>query len=569
MIRRTVGLSILVAALTAPTASAKRFTWDLPDNDKSPQAITPPWAFGMWMWEDDENNAAAVWDFVDGCIEHELPLKAVLIDSPWSMAYDDFLWDTSRYPKPKEMIDKLHARGIKLVLWMTCMINPNEYKDDCAGSPTDFYFEAKKKGYLCNDGKLQKWWKGRGAFIDYTNPEAVEWWHGLMDRVLLQGVDGWKVDGAGELFFPVGGKGHEGTIKWRDYVDMFYRDCYRHAVRRDPNNVTMVRSVDVGQAAFGGRHAPRDAAPVTWVGDQDKTWDKDGLELALESSFAAMEKGFSVIGSDIGGFSGGRNEKIDRTLFLRWMQWSTFMPFFLNGGHGDHRPWKYDEEFLRIFKTCAWIHDELTPYFYSHVREAHKGGPCLLKVVPGKWQYLLGDAMLVAVLHEPKRQRTVELPAGRWIDYWNNTVVHAGPKTLQLTVPDDRYPVFIRSGSIVPLHVRHAITGHGKPTPDGTITLDVYPDAEKAASFPLWSASGKVTKLTARMEGPKLTIGIAGGKPRAYVLRILANAAPMAVQVNGKTPPKNAWRYDESDHRLWVNVPKTSDAQVVVRFAEE
>ena len=36
--------------------------------------------------------------------------------------------------------------------------------------------------------------------IDYTNAEAVAWWHRLMDRALALGVDGWKVDGAAELF---------------------------------------------------------------------------------------------------------------------------------------------------------------------------------------------------------------------------------------------------------------------------------------------------------------------------------------------------------------------------------
>ncbi len=496
--RWSVILGLLLG--TGQARAAKRFLWELPDNDKSRQAICPQWAFEMWMWEDDENNAQAVWDYVNGCAKHHIPLRAVLIDSPWSTAYNDFVWDTRRYPKPKQMIDDLHARGLKIVLWMTCMINPNEFKKDCPGSATDFYAEAKQKGYLCNDGRLRKWWKGRGAFIDYTNPEALAWWHGLMDRVLLPGVDGWKVDGAGELFFPIGGRGHKGPITLMQYIDMFYRDTYRHLIHRNPNGVTMVRSVDVGQANYGGRHAPRDAAPVTWVGDQKKTWGDDGLGLALQSAFRAMTKGYSVIGSDIGGFSGGGGKKIDRSLFLRWMQWSTFMPFFLNGGHGDHRPWMYDAEFLRLFRTFAWIHHELSPVFYSAVRDANRGGPCLLKVMPGKWQYMLGDAMLVAVVYEPKRRRTVELPAGRWVDYWDNATVIGGPKTLTPDVPDDRYPVFIRSGSVIPLNVVNDYAGHGTAASAGCMTLDIYPDPDRPATFALWDPSGQVTKLSAELD---------------------------------------------------------------------
>ncbi len=40
-------------------------------------------------------------------------------------------------------------------------------------------------------------WHGEGGLLDYTNPEAVQWWHSQMDNVLSLGIDGWKVDGTG------------------------------------------------------------------------------------------------------------------------------------------------------------------------------------------------------------------------------------------------------------------------------------------------------------------------------------------------------------------------------------
>lgn len=566
-----VGLaSCAWSLLTGVSAGAERITWEFPDNDKSRQAICPPWAFEMWMWEDDINKTEAVWDMVNGCAKQDLPLRTILIDSPWSTAYNDFIWDTQKYPEPKRLIDDLHARGIKLVLWMTCMINPNEYKSDCRGSETDFYQEARQKGYLCNDGRLQKWWKGRGGFIDYTNPEALAWWHGLMDRVLLQGLDGWKVDGAGELFPPAGGKGRKGPITMPEYMDMFYEDTYRHLITRNPEGVTMVRSVDVGQVYYGGRHAPRAAAPVTWVGDQSKTWDEKGLGLALDSSFRAMKKGYSMIGSDIGGYSGGSGKKQDRTLYLRWMQWCAFMPFFLNGGHGDHRPWVYDEEFQKIFSKFTWIHHELNPYLYSGVRHAHEGGPAFMKVLPRKWQYMLGDAFMIAVVHQPDRRLKVELPAGRWVDYWDNTKVYSGPAQLDVEVPDDRYPVFVRAGSIVPLNVTNDRAGHGSKASAGALTLDIFPESSTSVEYPLWdhAEGGKLTKLAAGLADQKLTLRMAGGIARKYVLRILANAAPISVTLNGQAMPQNTWRYDKDDHRVWVSTDALRDAEISVAFAK-
>jgi len=40
-----------------------------------------------------------------------------------------------------------------------------------------------------------EWWHGSGGLLDYTNPEALKWWHAQMDLVLDAGVDGFKCDG--------------------------------------------------------------------------------------------------------------------------------------------------------------------------------------------------------------------------------------------------------------------------------------------------------------------------------------------------------------------------------------
>lgn len=40
-----------------------------------------------------------------------------------------------------------------------------------------------------------EWWHGKGGLLDYTNPDAVAWWHAQMDLVLDAGVDGFKCDG--------------------------------------------------------------------------------------------------------------------------------------------------------------------------------------------------------------------------------------------------------------------------------------------------------------------------------------------------------------------------------------
>ena len=529
-------LALLASALMLASL-VPALAWELPGipPDTSRQAVTPPWAFQLWMWEDDVNTPEAVWDIVNGCEKHDLPLGAVLLDSPWATAYNNFIFDERRYPNSQKMIDDLHARGLKVILWMTCMVNTREGKADAPGEPSeDLYAIAKEKGYLCNDGKPVKWWKGVGGFVDYTNPGAVEWWHGLMDRALKMGVDGWKVDGAAELFPLSGGFGKRGPISLLEYMDLYYRDTYFHLISRNPEGVTMVRSVDPEDVGYTGRHAPRDAAPITWVGDQKHDWTDQGLLEALSSCFYAMDHGYASIGSDSAGYSStGQGPLLPRTLFLRWVQWNAFMPFLINGGHEDHRPWSYDEDFLRIFRKFAWMHNELVPFFYSYVRRAHETGEVFLRPMPGTWQYALGNEMLAAPIYEDSNVREVRIPEGRWLDYWEPAIAYDGPVTIQVRVPEDRFPVYVRSGSIVPLDVRNEYGGHGSRASAGALTLDIYPDPQRTAAFNLWQHGGGLTEITCAAEDGSTVVTIIGQDERGYILRVHAPAAPSAVDVLG------------------------------------
>ena len=119
--------------------------------------LTPPWALECWLWEDDKNTSARVDTLLQGYAKYDVPVRTVILDSPWSLRYNDFEIDTLLYPKPKEWFKKMQDNGYRVVMWMTTMVN-SESQDTRVKHSEPWYSEAKAKGYLAADGDQIKWW---------------------------------------------------------------------------------------------------------------------------------------------------------------------------------------------------------------------------------------------------------------------------------------------------------------------------------------------------------------------------------------------------------------------------
>ncbi len=527
-------------------------TYIVPPVD-NPAPLWPEWVLRHWVWEDESTQDSAT-QYVDDYLAHDIPVGAIIIDSPWETGYNTFEWDEALFPDAAEMIDYFHGLDVRVFIWITPNVNTD--------SPN--FQEGLDNGYYIDNGRTFEWWKGEGAFIDYTNPEALAWWHGMMDNVLDMGIDGWKTDGSefGLYIYSPIINAYAGSITAREYQEMYYRDFFDYSREVLGNDrVITARPVDsYGVPFWGPSFAPREVNFAGWVGDQDPTWT--GLNAALINMFFSGERGFVNFGSDISGY---RDDILrDKNLYIRWAQLGAFMPIMENGGGGEHRPWMYDEETLNIYRQFVLLHHRLLPYLYSQGAEYYDDGLSLVRPIEKwTWHYNLGDNLLVAAMVNPGTQKAVKFPAGStWINFFTGEQYEGGTEE-KLDFAFDQFPVFIRRGAILPLDYRGQ---EGSLFPDNDdslapITALIYP-GDNGESFNLYEEGGTGATIIYDV-GDGLLITLSATE-RLYAFGVVDVDQPAGVNVEpygaltaaanyaALAAAESGYYYDAPTRTLWI-----------------
>lgn len=430
--------------------------------------ITPRWAFEHIVWEDSANNQASSERLVNEYRAHQMPVGAIIIDSPWSLSYNDFNWDTKRYPDAKKMIANLNKKQVKVILWLTGCINSTG--KDVPVQMNPYFEEAVAKKYVVNNGKTSTWWKGEGLHVDFTNKEAVKWWNAKLDKVTVDGVYGFKVD-QGEIYFGDTVLTSKGPMTNVDFRPYYYNSMFQYITGKKAEGAILGRPF----SHQGGLEASVEQLSLGWCGDFEGSWA--GLKLQVNNIYQSARLGYGAPGCEVGGFWKARSSKKE---LIRYAQFGALTASMINGGENgaftNHLPWYHDEEAVKCYRQAVWLHTQLIPYFFSTVVQAHKTGGSLLKntSIEGE-SHQVGDFLFTKAMTSDEDHVSFMLPEGNsWMDFWSKTICHGGWAMGQ-TYPLNEFPLFIRTGSFLPMNIENDFSGIGNASLKGKQSIYIVP----------------------------------------------------------------------------------------------
>lgn len=458
--------------------------------------MLPKWAFGYVQSKERYKTQEEILKTAKEFKKRNLPIDCIVLD--W-LSWEDGKWgnkifDKSRFPDSKAMVDELHKEGIAFMIsiWPNCKEgseNNNEFakagKLYCNYSTYDAFDEEAREMYWKQCEKelfaagTDAWW------CDSTEPFTPDW-NGLEKR-------------PEEVRYEMA---RESTNKYIDARESNIY-CMEHAKgiyvnqRKacDTKRVTnLTRSGYIGSQKYG---------VIVWSGDIAATWDvyrhqiAEGLSMCMSGlPYWTLDIGAFFVGNLNswkrwanqtegtqpwfwhGLFEEGVKDKGYCELYTRWLQYGTFLPIMRSHGTDTPRePWQFGEKGTVYYDTIEKymnLRYRILPYTYSLagqvtfsdytiMRSLMFDYACDEKVKNIDDQFMFGPAFMVCPVTEAleygpdstpldkELSRMVYLPKTTDFYDYETKEYFVGGQEIKADAPISKMPLYVRAGSVIPV----------------------------------------------------------------------------------------------------------------------
>ena len=388
-------------------------------------ALPPAYTFGLWLTTSftTKYDEETINSFIDGMAEHDIPLQVFHFDCFWMREFEwcNFEWDLRQFPKPAEMLERLHMqKGLKTCVWINPYIGQRSKLFD-EGVEND-YFILNKDGsvFQCD------MWQPGMAIVDFTNPDAREWYASKLKVLCEMGVDCFKTDFGERIPTDVVYYNGADPVKMHNYYTYLYNKTVFDVLKQyygENRACLFARSATVGGQQF----------PVHWGGDCSSEYSS--MAETLRGGLSLSISGFGFFSHDISGFEATATPD----LYKRWCAFGLLSTHSRLHGNSSYRvPWLFDDEACEVLSFFTKLKGRLMPYLFAQAIKTHtKGVPMMRAMVIDfagdrtcrtlDTQYMLGDSLLVAPIFNDRSEAEFYVPEGGcWIDLITKKVYEGG-----------------------------------------------------------------------------------------------------------------------------------------------
>ena len=409
--------------------------------------LPPKWAFsflagnGQQVWNADgtepENYLSVLKDYLKRYEELGTPVSA--------------LYGELGVVTDKAAYEITNSYGTRTLGWTNSCMTQSELASFLPG------ISSRSYPYVRRASNPSLMMDGTDPYIDFTNPLSKLALYNKFSDLWESGLRGCMVDYADNVYedtlFYNGKTGDEMHNLYPYYYDKAVYAAWDKAL--DGDFLLFARSAAVGSQAY----------VANFEGDLPSTYQ--GLRMALNAGLSMSASGYSIWGSAIGGHGPIRTYPT-ADLYMRWMQFGAFSPLMRTHGMTNRGPWIYGKEAENNFIKYYWLRKNLLNYIYSNAIKSNLYGTPVMQAMAMAFpddeeilsvddEYMFGDDLLVCpILSAQSYERTVKFPNGRWTDFWSGKVYEGG-SSVNVSAPQDRIPVFIKSGAMIPLKVSESL----------------------------------------------------------------------------------------------------------------